>query len=81
MGDPTPVRGGRPSRWLAAGAGSAVHVFDLADPGHPAAAGSPLSTQGPVTGVAARNSADTAMVISRRRQGEGVGVAAIGMDP
>ena len=38
-------------RLLAAGAGSAVHLFDLADPAHPAA-GPQLGTEGTVTGVA-----------------------------
>lgn len=39
-------------RWLAAGAGSAVHVVDLADPARPVAVGAPLGAEGTVTGVA-----------------------------
>ena len=39
-------------RLLAAGAGSAVHLFDLTDPARPAPTGARIGTQGTVTGVA-----------------------------
>ena len=39
-------------RLLAAGAGSAVHLFDLTDPARPAATGARIGAQGTVTGVA-----------------------------